>query len=228
MRRLSALALLPLLLGGPPGAAAGEVRDAVAVLDVFSAALPHYVPEAAPVRFALLQDGRVFVGGSRTLFAGTLSPREARDLERRFADLRKLPGIAGAITIGPGDRRQRLRLFKGGRPLDLTITGDPADPRPGLAPLGALLADLERFWHPSLRPYEPQAYALSAREGTLRGGCRRWTAEAPSVAESVFAPVGVKADLARGWPTGATPASVCSGDRTYVVTLRPLLPVEQP
>ena len=33
---------------------------------------------------------------------------------------------------------------------------------------------------------------------------------------------------AAAWPTGAMPASVCSGDRRYVVTLRPLLPGEQP
>jgi hypothetical protein len=228
MRLCYLLCALPLLVGSGAPAPAGEVRDAVAVLDVLSPALPQYVPEAAPVRFALLEDGRVFVGGSRSLFMGKLTRSEARELERRFTDVRKVPGIAGTITVGPGDRRQRLRLFKGGRPLDLSITGDPADPRPGMAPLASLLVDLERFWHPTLQAYEPQSFALSAHEGALRGGCRRWTAASPSVAESVFAPVAVSASLARGWPTGATPASVCSGDRTYVVTLRPLLPVEQP
>ena len=48
------------------------------------------------------------------------------------------------------------------------------------------------------------------------------------MAESVFAPIGVPAKQADGWPTGATPASVCSGDKQYVVTLRPLLPGELP
>ena len=226
----AARATAPLLLSALAGsvAGAGEVREAVAVLEVFSQALPHHVPEAAPVRFALLEDGRVFVGGTRSLFAGKLASREARDLERRFADLRKMPGLAGALTVGPGERRHRLRLFKGGRPLDLGINGDPSAPRPEMGVLAALLVDLDRFWHPSLRPYDPQTYALSAREGSLRGGCRRWTATSPSVAESVFAPVAVPASLAGGWPTGATPASVCAGDRSYVVTLRPLLPVEQP
>jgi hypothetical protein len=214
------------LLAAP--AVAGEVRSAVAVLEVPAAALPHHVADAAPVRFALLEDGQVFVGGTRSLFAGRLSSREVRDLERRFGDVRKVPGLAGSIVVGGGEGRRRLRLYKGGRPLDLTVAGDPGDARPAMRPLAALLLDLERFWHPSLRPYEPETYALSAREGTLRGGCRRWRAASPSIAESVFAPVPVPAALASGWPTGAAPASVCSGDRTYVVTLRPLLPVEQP
>ena len=221
-------AAVALLWGMAAPARGGEVRASVAVLDVFSQALPHHVPEAAPVRFALLEDGQVFVGGTRSLFAGRLSSREARDLERRFNDVRKVPGLAGTLVVGPGERRQRLRLFKGGRPLDLSITGDPEQPRPEMRALAALLVDLERFSRPSLRPYEPQTYALSAREGTLRGGCRRWRVESPSIAESVFAPVPVPAALVSGWPTGAAPASVCSGERKYVVTLRPLLPVEQP
>ena len=33
---------------------------------------------------------------------------------------------------------------------------------------------------------------------------------------------------AEGWPTGALPASVCAGDKRVSVTLRPLLPDEQP
>jgi hypothetical protein len=227
--RAGARPVLALALAAAPcPAGAGEVREAVAVLEVLAPGLPHHVAEAAPVRFALLEDGQVFVGGTRSLFAGRLSSREARDLERRLADTRKVPGLAGSVTVGAGERRSRLRLFKGGRPLDITLTGDPADPRPETRALAALLVDLERFWHPSLRPYAAQTYALSARAGTLRGGCRRWVAASPSVAESVFAPVGVPAALAAGWPTGATPASVCAGERTYVVTLRPLLPVEQP
>jgi hypothetical protein len=36
------------------------------------------------------------------------------------------------------------------------------------------------------------------------------------------------AAAATGWPTGATPAQVCSGDKTYVVTFRPLVPGEKP
>lgn len=206
---------------------AGEVRNAVVVLEVLTQTLPHHVPEAAPPRFALLEDGQVFVGGTRSLSAGKLGSRELKDLEKRLTDVRKLPGLAGTTTLGPGERRSRLRLFKGGRPLDVTVSGDPAQARPEMRALAALLQDLEKFSHPTLRPYEPETFALSAREGTLRGGCRRWRGS-PAVAESVFAPIAVPAARADGWPTGATPASVCSGDQTYVMTLRPLLPGELP
>ncbi|HVR70460.1 MAG TPA: hypothetical protein VMT87_06400 [Vicinamibacteria bacterium] len=226
MRR--ALAVLPLLAAAMAGESrAGEVRNAVAVLEVFTRTLPHQVPDAAPPRFALLEDGQVFVGGTRSLLAGKLSSRELRDLEKRLSGVRKLPGLAGDITLGPGERRHRLRLFKGGRPLDLRVTGEPEEARPEMRELATLLRELERFAHPTLGPYRPETYALSAREGTLRGGCRRWRTS-PDVAMAVFAPIGVPARIAAGWPTGATPASVCAGDRNYVVTLRPLLPGEQP
>ena len=46
--------------------------------------------------------------------------------------------------------------------------------------------------------------------------------------DSVFAPGTVPASAAENWPTGATPASVCADDKTYVVALRPLLPGERP
>ena len=231
MRTARALAALSVLAGAaaaPASSWPGEVRGAVAVLEVFNRALPHHVPEAAPPRFALLEDGQVFVGGTRSLSVGRLGSKELKDLERRFAEVRRLPGLAGTITLGPGERRHRIRLFKGGRPLDLTINGDPARAVPERRPLAGLLQDLEQFTHPTLRPYAPESYALSAREGSLRGGCRRWTAASPPIAETVFAPVGIPAAVADGWPTGATPASVCVGNRTYVVTLRPLLPGEQP
>lgn len=224
--RPAAVAAVLLASAGLP-AHAGEVRGAVVVLEAFTRTLPHHVPEAAPPRFALLEDGRVFVGGTRSLAAGKLESRELKELEKRLADVRKLPGMAGTTSLGPGETRHRLRLFKGGRPLDLTLTGDPAQARPEMRALARLVEDLNGYSHPSLRPYAPESFALSARAGTLRGGCRRWKGT-PTVAESVFAPVAVPAAQAEGWPTGATPASVCSGDQTYVMTLRPLLPGEQP
>ena len=107
------------------------------------------------------------------------------------------------------------------------VTGDPAGAAPGQQPLAALIKDLAAFSHPSLRPYEPGHYALSAKEGTLPGGCRPWTLRfAPG--DAVAAPRQVDAQTAVGWPTGATPASVCAGEKRYVVTLRPLLPGEKP
>jgi hypothetical protein len=80
-----------------------------------------------------------------------------------------------------------------------------------------------------LKPYVPTAYSMSAREGALPGGCRRWRGEEP-VSRAVFAPrtVPAKEIREREWPTGAVAASVCERDKRYVVTFRPLLPGETP
>lgn len=210
-------------------ARAGEIPNAVVVLEVFGRTRPDDVPESAPARFALLEDGQVFVGGTSRLAAGRLSSGEAKALERRIAEVRKLPGLAGTVRLGGGDGRQRL-LLRRGRPLDMTVIGDPgraAMPLRPLRPLAALIDDLSRFDHPSLRPYAPATYAVSAREGTLAGGCRSWPFP-QSPAESVFAPSILPGDSVRDWPTGATPASVCAGNKSYVVTFRPLLPGEGP
>jgi hypothetical protein len=124
-------------MAGPaaPSSQGGEIAAAVVVLDVFARTLPHYVPEAAPPRFALLENGQVFVGGTRDLASGRLSGGERKELERKLAEVRRLPGLSGRITLGSGDRRRRLRLLKGGRPLDLSIEGDPKDAVAALRPL---------------------------------------------------------------------------------------------
>jgi hypothetical protein len=218
-------ALLLVALGGPAGAAAGEIPGALVVLEVFGRSLPDDVPESAPARFVLLEDGQVFVGGTSRLAAGRLSSGEVKALDKRVADVRKLPGLAGTVRLGGGEGRQRL-LLRRGRPLDMTVVGDTAQAS-ALRPLAALIDDLARFDHPTLRPYEPGAYAVSAREGTLPGGCRSWPFK-ESPAESVFAPRSLTGELLHEWPTGARPASVCVGEKTYVVTFRPLLPGERP
>lgn len=205
---------------------AGEIPKAVVVLEGLTAPLPDQVAEAAPPRFALLEDGQVFVGGTSRLVAGRLTKPEAKEIESRVGALRQLPGFGPSVALGAGPPRYRLLLRKGGSQ-DVTITGDPAQAPLGLQPLGSLLQDLLRFEHPSLRPWQPAAYAVIAREGKLAGGCRRWTFMEP-LTESVFAPGTVPAAAAEKWPTGATPASVCDGDKTYVVALRPLLPGERP
>lgn len=207
-------------------AAAGDIPKAVVVLEAFTPTLPADVPEAAPPRFVLMDDGQVYVGGSGRVLTVKLGGAELRTLERRISDVRKLPGLAGEVTIGPGGARHRLLLRKG-RPIQMTITGDPRQPAPALRPLAALLLDLPRFHQPGLQPYQPAQYAMSARAGTLPGGCRAWTFPEPPDA-TAFAPRVVPADQVKGWPTGAAPASVCVGDRSYVVTLRPLLPGETP
>jgi hypothetical protein len=224
MRRAAVLVLS--VLAGTAAAGAGEIPGAVVVLEVFTRARPDDVPESAPARFVLLEDGQVFVGGTGRLASGRLSPAEAKALDRRLAEVRRLPGLAGTVRLGGGEGRQRL-LLRRPRPLDMTVIGDPAQAVPALRPLAALLGDLSRFDHPSLRPYAPDTYAVRAREGTLPGGCRSWPfPESP--AESVFAPRTLPGDSLHDWPTGASPASVCVADKSYVVSFRPLLPGERP
>ena len=206
--------------------AAAEIPRAVVVLEAGTPPRPGQVAEGAPPRFVLLEDGQVFVGGTHGLVTTRLAGRELKDLERRLADIRKLPSLAGVVTVGPGKAVRHLLLRKG-RPLDMQIEGDLAAATPALQPLASLVLDLERFHHPGLRPYAPAQLALSAREGSLPGGCRSWTRPEP-LAGSVFAPQAVSAADFGSWPTGAAAASVCAGDKKYVVTLRPLLPGEKP
>jgi hypothetical protein len=205
--------------------AAAEVPGAVVMLEVLVPTLPGEVPQSAPPRFVLMEDGTVYVGGTRNLMVGRLTAPEIKDLERRIAEVRKLP-LTGAMTVGPGTERRRLVLRKG-RPLDIVMSGSPDDPSPSLRHLAALVEDLARFQHSSLRPYEPVSFAMSAKEGVLPGGCRPWMLPEP-LAESVFAPRVVPAKGHGDWPTGAVPAHVCVDDKHYVVTFRPLLPGERP
>ena len=225
MRRDSAIVVLALSTCAAPAALrAFEIPDAVVVLESLTAALPGQVAESAPPRFALLEGGQVFVGGTSHMLTAKLEGHDLKDLDHRLGEVRKLPGLAGTVSLGPGRGRYRMLLRKG-RPLLMVIEGDPDHAAPAFAPLGALLHDLLRFDHPSLRPYEPTAYAMSAREEKLPGGCRPWPFR-EAVSAAVFAPRPMPAARLAGWPTGATPASVCSADRNYSVTFRPLLPSE--
>jgi hypothetical protein len=108
-------------------AAAAEIPRAVVVLESGTAPLPGQVAEAAPPRFVLLEDGQVFVGGTHGLFTTRLAGRELKDLDRRLSEIRKLPSLAGVVTVGPGKAVRHLLLRKG-RPLDMTIEGDLAAP----------------------------------------------------------------------------------------------------
>jgi hypothetical protein len=149
-----------------------------------------------------------------------------RELEERLALVRKLPGLGASLAFG-GAPTPRSRLQAPKSKLDVVVSGDPAAAPPALRPLAALLRDLSAFHHSSLRPYEPAAFLLSAREAPLVGGCRPWRLPAP-LAEVLAGPRTVDAGSAYDWPTGALPAAVCEGDRRFVVTLRPLLPAERP
>ncbi len=208
-----------------PLARAAEVSTAVLTLEAISALPGDQVKAALPLRFVLLESGQVFVGGTSHILAGQLGKDELSALERRANDVRKLPGLGSTVTFGPGPGF-RLVLGKS-KPLDILVQGDPAAAAPGLLPLASLVKDLAAFGHASLRPHAPAGYSLGVREGKLVGGCRTWTLPV-GLAEAAAAPHVVPIEAAVGWPTGAVPAQVCTGDKTYVVTLRPLIPGEKP
>jgi hypothetical protein len=209
------------------GARAGEVPDALVVMEA-APGTPGGDPTGAPPRFALLKDGQAFVGGTWRVETVRLDKGELSALKRRVDAARKSIGGAGTLTLGEGGPTVRLR-FDEEEPVQVTLGREPAAaaaPEPD--PVAALVRELLSYRHPGLMPYEPGSYVLTLREGTLVGGCRRWDFRMP-LAEAKGAPRVVPADQAQGWPTGALPASVCGPDgRHYVLTLRPLLPGEQP
>jgi hypothetical protein len=209
---------------------AGEIPDALLSLEAVTPFGPGQGWNAAPVRFALLADGQVFVGGSKEVLAGRLEKPEIKPFEARLAAVRKLPGLASVVDFGGEKPAFRLRVSKG-RPLDVRITGDPAKAAPAFRPLVALLESMLRFDHPSLRPFAPASFALLAREapatpGAFPGGCRLWTL-VPTPAEAA-SPIVVSASAVSSWVGGIYPTSVCVGDTRYEVRLRPLLPGERP
>jgi len=207
-------------------ASPAEAPEIVLLLEASFTLLPGQVGEAAPHRFALLEDGSVYVGGTSDMAAGRLAGPEVRGLEQELDRVRKLKGLGSSVSFGPGEARYRLSARKG-RPLDITATGDPAGAPIAVKPIASLIASLAAFSHPSLRPYRPAFYALRAQEGKLAGGCRPWSFAMPPD-QAVSGPQSIPGSVVSGWPTGADPASVCSGGKTYVVTLRPLLPGERP
>jgi hypothetical protein len=228
MRRGRKLLLLPLLILGCAAAAARAAESgAIVSLEVASRVGPDEIPEAAPARFTLFEDGQVYVGGSSGLVSGRLEKSDMKDIETGIDRVRKLPGLGAAIRFGPGERRARLVVRKG-RPLDIVATGDPAVAPASLRPIASLISSLESFSHPSLRPFRPPSYLAKAREGKLVGGCRAWGPALPALADLLAAPRVVAAEAVLGWPTGAIPASVCAGAKKYVVTFRPMLPGERP
>ncbi len=206
-------------------ATAGEVPNAKAVLDVRPQGYPGFEPEALPVRFALFADGRIVVGGTRVLYAGRLEKAEHKALEKRLGQLERTPGLAAGLTFGPGATRYRLSLP--GERIELNATGDPAQAPPELRIVAQLVADLARFEHASLRPFQPTQVWATAREQRLPGGCRPWRGPV-TLAELTASPRALPANELIDWPTGAIAASACENERAYVLTLRPLLPGERP
>ena len=225
MRR-ACVALALAALAVAPQADAGEIPGATLILEA-AVGLPGSIPAAAPPRFVLLRDRQVFVGGSKAIYAGQLSKDEVKGIEKRVKRLRKAGLLNPTVSFGDdATKRYRLRLLKDGA-RDVVISGDPKAAPPEQQPLASLVSELLRFDHPSLRPWAPTTYALSAREGVLVGGCREWLLPVP-FEDVLAAPRPLAADDADRWPAGADPASVCYRGEHYVVTLRPLLPGEQP
>ena len=218
----SVAALLVLLAAS---LAAAAEPDVYLTLDATLDPTPGFVPEAAPRRLVMLEDGTVYVGGSRHVAVGHLDKTQLRDLDKRFEKLRK-QGVSEAVTFGPGTARYHLVVAKG-KALDVTTTGDPEAAPFNLRPLAALVSELARLDDPSLRPYAPATYAVRATLGTLAGGCRAWDLPIP-VDSAVASAQPVPAAAATGWTTGAVASSVCVNDKSYIVTLRPLLPGERP
>lgn len=204
---------------------AGEVADALVVLEAATPFAAGQDWSAAPLRFVLLQDGQVFTGGSQALLAGRLEKAEVKTLEAQLDLVRKLPGLASVVGFGGDQPSFRLRVIKG-KPLDLRITGDPDKAVAAFRPLADLLRQLLRFDHPSLRPFTPPQLQLRAHEATRPGGCRLWTL-VPTPTEAT-AGATVASSAASSWLPGIATTSVCVGDKRYELQLRPLVPGERP
>jgi hypothetical protein len=203
-----------------------EVPGAALVLDADPGS-PGSDPGAAPPRFVLMNDGQVFVGGTERLESGRLDKAESSALLKSADAVRRLRLSSPVSFGGDTSRTARLRLLEGGKPLEIVVKGDPMQASPALAPLAQLLTHLLRFNHPNLRPYAPTTYAMTVRDDRLVGGCRAWSFSFP-ITEAVSAARTVTSEEAKGWPTGARPASVCVDGHRYAVILRPLLPGEHP
>jgi hypothetical protein len=218
MKVLSVAMLLlatPLVAAPPPDA----------VVTLWTSGPPAYgeIPEAMPLRFALFEDGRVFVGGTSEIGAGRLDKKEMKAIEKQLERVGKM-GLSGQQAFGPGDRMFRLSARRIG---EIVAKGEPSSAPAKVGTLAQLVETLLRFEHPSLRPFSPPSYAVAARESGLPGGCRSWLLPV-ALADALKQPQVIPATSAYGWPTGGTPAVVCSADRRYAVTFRPLLPGETP
>jgi len=223
---VAAAALALVLLAAD--ARAGDIPNAVLVLET-APGTPGSDPSGAPPRFVLLKDGQAFVGGTSQVDTVQLDKGEAQALRRRADAARKAVGRERSVTLGSGGKTVRLR-FGEDPPVEVSLGREAPPVVAGQAPepISSLVAELLVFQHPGLEPYSPPSYEMRLREGALAGGCRRWNFTFP-LAPSVGAARVVTAEQAQGWPTGALPASVCGeDDRRYVLTLRPLLPGEQP
>jgi len=225
MRPAPALLAVVALWGLPALVVRAAEPAPVVVLRVSAAPLPGRDAEAMPPRFALMEDGTAYIGGTSDVLTTRLEGSDVNAIEKDIDRIRKIPGLASRVDLGKGDRRYRILVTKG-KPLDLTAVGDLAGASPAFRPVVSLITRLTDFGGPGLRPYRPASFALSAREEALPGGCRSWTFPV-TPAQALASPQLVSAAVAETWPTGGDVASVCAGDKRYVVELRPTLPGER-
>jgi len=211
---------------------AGQVADAIVTLEVVEPDTSWRFSAAAPMRFALLEKGRIYVGGSTRLAVGLLEGDERKQLEKRVEKLAKQKaavsgsgarGAAGELRLGPGETRYRLQMPKRGTVF--LAVGAPEGATGDLRALGQLIEELRDFDHPSLVPWSPLEYLLTVSRRELPGGCRAWRLELDP--ESLLRhPVPIPSGAVPDWPTGAAPTAACRGDQRFAVTLRPLVPGE--
>jgi hypothetical protein len=225
MRTVALAAALAVAAPALTASRAGEIPDAIVVLEA-APGTPGSDPTGAPLRFVLMKDGQAFVGGTARVEAVRLTKDEASALRKRAEAVRRAIGREAGLALGDGGPTVRLRLFEDA-PRELRLARDAAALAPPASEVQAFVADLLAFRHAGLAPHAPDRFALRAREASLPGGCRAWTFPFP-IEEALAAPRVVPRDEVARWPKGGWPASVCAGEKRYVVTLRPLLPDEQP
>lgn len=216
---------------GAPSAFAQDAPRPWLRLDPFPAEMPLTPRESfdgVPIRFLMLTDGSVYVGGRHDVLRGSLDKAEMQVFATRLAAVRKSfkkTPIPSTLPVGEGPAIFRLSVF-GDSPFQVVITGRlPAIPEP-LMPLPDFVRRLAGFRHPSLRPFDPTEFVMSVKEKTLVGGCRS-SRGLPPLAPAVGAEVVVPEAATHGFPTGADLAQVCEGQKRYTVTFRPLLPGER-
>jgi hypothetical protein len=215
-------ALVLLALASP--AAAALPANTVVAFWVTAPAPDGALAAGMPPRFVLLDDGRVFVGGTQVIAGARLPKGDVKPIEKLVDRARKTPGLGPSVSFGEGRAQFRVFFRKGP---DVQVTGDPARASAAMRPLATLIETLSAFSHALLQPVAPESFVVGIEERALEGGCRNWTL--PLRAEQARkGPVMLPAISVAGWPTGGYPASVCDGDKRYAVTLRPLLPGETP
>jgi hypothetical protein len=190
--------------------------------------------DGVPTRFVVLTDGSVFLGGRREIIRGFLDKSEMQALSTRLDLALKALGktpLPPTIMLGDGPATLRFSVLLG-VPLHTVIMGDleaststaPRGPRPATSQIVEFIRYLANFRHPSLKPWDPEQFAMIVKEQTLLGGCR--SSKGLPVLNTASETV-VPAAVTHGFPTGADLTQVCDGQKRYALAFRPLIPGER-